>query len=428
MVLAAPPQCGGSSVIGGSTDLLARLLPRWWSVASHLEGGISLDLPHPRLLFTDASDSGWGASLGEDRLSGLWSQDVLKFSINHCELLAILLVIRGFLHLLRDQSVSLFTDNMAALAYLHKEGGMRSFSLNAVAQATLRLCEANAVHLPPPPPPPPRFVSGLLNILADSLSRGSEWTLCQEVCQELFCHWPVNIDLFATSLNTPSSGLFFANGGSTVSGECHFALNLGQPRTLHVFSIRLHSACPHQGSPVSEPRVDLSGSLLVPEAMVPGSLGAPSGCAGPSAYTEGSTQTTPLPSLPLEPPHTTINWRLYCEQSARHLGFSARVACQLTLCRRSSTRVNYQAKWVTYCTWCCTHDHSISHPSDSKIADFLLYLRRSLHLSYSFMASYRSMLSAAFRFVLPEISSHPVHDLLRSFWIECPLPSSRAPP
>ena len=38
------------------------------------------------------------------------------------------------------------------------------------------------------------------------------------------------------------------------------------------------------------------------------------------------------------------------------------------------------------------------------------------------------MLSATFRFVLPELSSHPVlHDLLRSFRIERPLPSSRFP-
>ena len=38
------------------------------------------------------------------------------------------------------------------------------------------------------------------------------------------------------------------------------------------------------------------------------------------------------------------------------------------------------------------------------------------------------MLSSAFRFVLPELSSHPVlHDLLRSFRIERPLPSSRFP-
>ena len=105
------------------------------------------------------------------------------------------------------------------------------------------------------------------------------------------------------------------------------------------------------------------------------------------------------------------------------------MARQLTHCRRSSTLINYQARWVTYRAWCRRLGHSISQPSFSKIADFLLYLRRSLHLSYSSIASYRSMLSAVFRFVLPEVSSHPVlHDLLHSFRIECPLPSSRVPP
>ena len=71
----------------------------------------------------------------------------------------------------------------------------------------------------------------------------------------------------------------------------------------------------------------------------------------------------------------------------------------------------------------------MSRPTVPKFVDFLVYLRRSLHLSYSTIASYGSMLSAAFRFVLPELSSHPVlHDLLCSFRIERPLPSSRFPP
>ena len=73
---------------------------RWWSDASHLVGGVSLDLPQPLLLlFTDASDSGWGAllSLLEDQLSGLWTPDISHFSTNHRELLAVFLAVRGFL-------------------------------------------------------------------------------------------------------------------------------------------------------------------------------------------------------------------------------------------------------------------------------------------------------------------------------------------
>ena len=104
-----------------------------------------------------------------------------------------------------------------------------------------------------------------------------------------------------------------------------------------------------------------------------------------------------------------------------------RVARQLAFSGRPSTRMNYQYKWSTFRAWCHSRGHSVSRPSIPKVADFLLYLRRSLNLSYSSIASYRSMLSAAFRFVLPELSSHPVLHDLRSFRIERPLPSSRFP-
>ena len=46
----------------------------------------------------------------------------------------------------------------------------------------------------------------------------------------------------------------------------------------------------------------------------------------------------------------------------------------------------------------------------------------------SAVMGYRSMLSAVFRFQLPEISSSPViHDLLRSFKVEVPCRAVRPP-
>ena len=195
----AGPQQSDSALISWDDSCHQDLL--WWSEASHLVGGVSLELPHPRLLlFTDVSDTGWGATLGADHLSGMWTQDISCYSINHRELLAVLYALPGFLHLLRGQSVSLFTDNTSALTYLRKQGGTRSATLNSVAQSILHLCEANDVHLLP------QFVPRKLNVIADSLSRdsqvlGSEWTICQEVCRDLFCRWPVIIYLFTTSMN-----------------------------------------------------------------------------------------------------------------------------------------------------------------------------------------------------------------------------------
>ena len=103
-------------------------------------------------------------------------------------------------------------------------------------------------------------------------------------------------------------------------------------------------------------------------------------------------------------------------------GFSRRVAQQVPFARRPSSRAGYQSKWLVFRHWCRSEGHSISHPSLLKIADFLFWLRRYCRLSVSSVMGYRSMLSAVFKSVLPEISISPVlHVLLRSFQAEAPI-------
>ena len=123
-----------------------------------------------------------------------------SFSINHQELLAVLYAVQGFLPSLRGRVVVVYFDNTTTLAYLQKQGGTRSSTLNAVAQSILRLCESNNVRLLP------QFILGRLTVLVNSLSRrsqvlGFEWTLCPEALRELLCRWPSTIDLFVMSLN-----------------------------------------------------------------------------------------------------------------------------------------------------------------------------------------------------------------------------------
>ena len=104
------------------------------------------------------------------------------------------------------------------------------------------------------------------------------------------------------------------------------------------------------------------------------------------------------------------------------------MAKQAALARRPSSRAGYQAEWSIYRQWCTLEGHSISWPFLSKIVDFLFWLRRSKKLSVSAVMGYRSMLSAVFRSVLPEISTSPVlHDLLRSFRVEAPARSVTPP-
>ena len=193
--------------------------------------------------------------------------------------------------------------------------------------------------------------------------------------------------------------------------------------------VRSASSCPVQGPAVSGVGANVGGSVLASAPVVPGPSGTSGGGSVLPATAEGSTQIAAFPSLPPEPPSAQADCVSFIQRSVRHFGFSSAVARQLAYCRRPATRLNYQAKWTVYHEWCRRHGHSVSRPSIPKMADFLLYLRCSLSLSYSSIDSYRSMLSGVFRFVLPELSSHFVlHDLLCSFHLERPSPSSRVPP
>ena len=109
-------------------------------------------------------------------------------------------------------------------------------------------------------------------------------------------------------------------------------------------------------------------------------------------------------------------------------GFSKHVAQQVSFACRPSSRAGYQSKWLVYRRWCRFEGHSISRPSLSKIVYFLFWLRRSRRLSVSAAMGYRSMLSAVFKSILPEISSSPtLHDFLRSFQVEAPAREVRPP-
>ena len=171
----------------------------WWARVAQLREGVSLSLPVPDVsFFLDASDVGWGALMGEHHASGLWSHQK-TLSINLRELLAVQYSLKALEHLLVGLSVALFCDNTTTVAYLRRSGGTFSSTLNATAREILLWAEDRHVRLLP------QFIMGSSNVTADALSRpnqviGSEWTLHQEVVDQLVHKWPAVIDLFATSL------------------------------------------------------------------------------------------------------------------------------------------------------------------------------------------------------------------------------------
>ena len=107
----------------------------WWARVAQRREGVSLSLPAPDVsFFSDASDVGWGALLGEHHASGLWSPLQTALSINLRELLAVQYGLRALEHLLVGLSVALFCDNTTTVAYLRRSGGTFSSTLNDTAR------------------------------------------------------------------------------------------------------------------------------------------------------------------------------------------------------------------------------------------------------------------------------------------------------
>ena len=105
----------------------------WWLDEGNVFRGQPLHpLSHALQLLTDASNEGWGAHLGDSTARGVWSDTESRLHINFLELKAVFLALKIFELLCRDLIVLVATDNITVVAYINKEGGMRSDSLCAL--------------------------------------------------------------------------------------------------------------------------------------------------------------------------------------------------------------------------------------------------------------------------------------------------------
>ena len=174
----------------------------WWLDETNVLRGQPLHpLQHAVQLFTDASNEGWGAHLGDFTARGVWSPLESRLHINFRKLKAVFFAIRQFEQLCKDQIVLVATDNTTVVSYINKQGGMRSGSLCALLWRLLSWCHPRGTTLRA------RHIPGHLNVIADKLSRHNqviqtEWSLSQPVFTLLCSKWTQpQVDLFATRFN-----------------------------------------------------------------------------------------------------------------------------------------------------------------------------------------------------------------------------------
>ena len=174
----------------------------WWKDRVRLAQGVPLHPPEPEVtLTTDASLQGWGASLDNHRVSGLWSREESQLHITILELRAVFCALQALSPQVAHKSVRLLCDNTVAVAYLRNQGGTHSLSLFRETRDILLWCSQHQVEIRP------FYLPGHLNSVADLLSRasqvlGTEWTLHSAVFRQILrCFPEITVDLFATTLN-----------------------------------------------------------------------------------------------------------------------------------------------------------------------------------------------------------------------------------
>ncbi len=127
---------------------------RPWSDPSFLRAGVPLEqVSKHAVVFTDASTTGWGATYNGHAVSGVWTGPQLHWHINCLELLAVRLALSRLRGRLQRKDVLVRTDNTATVAYINRQGGLRSRHMSQLArhlhlwsQKHLRsLC---AIHIP----------------------------------------------------------------------------------------------------------------------------------------------------------------------------------------------------------------------------------------------------------------------------------------
>ena len=369
----------------------------WWSRVAQLREGVSLSLPAP--------------DISKHHASGLWSPHQKTLSINMRELLAVQFGLQAFEHLLVGMSVALFCDNTTTVAYLRRLGGTFSSTLNTTAREVLLWAENHRVRLLPQ--------SG--DRVGMDPSPGGSGSAGPQMASgnRSVCNLP----------DSEASSVFLTSLRSAGSGDGCSSPALGRSPSLCLSSDRHHKESSSQTEVLEELRVDSHSSVLASEGLVPRSSGTIVRRSRHTVKLKRSCKTAPLPPIPPKSAYASADCMATIKRFARQAGFSPAVAGQLIFSRRLSTRLNYQARWGTYRKWCKDFGHRSSSPSIAKIADFLTYMFKSKGAALSTIKGYRAMLSAVFKFPLPEISTSPIlKDLIRSFEISAPRPLFPPPP
>ena len=364
---------------------------QWWLKESNVLTGQPLHpIRHALQVFTDASKEGWGAHLNKFTARGTWSLPESKLHINYLELKAVFLALREFQHLCVGKMVLIATDNTTVVAYINKEGGMRSGPLCTLLWRILTWCSGKQVTRPEGATHPGSLKRGgrqIVQTRTDHSNRmvpsttsfskvvpqvalTSDRPLCHKIQQQA--------SLFVSPVPDPMATAQFAMGRSgclCLPTNSHIGQSGGEITRLPVQKTDSYCVRVAQHDMVLGP-----GGDVQPDSITLASAAQPSD----PAFQPDPSQKSVEPKSPCLAPRTTI---------IKAQGFSGAVAARIEAPQRGSTRSVYEARWTIFKKWYLTNRLDFRSPPVKSVEDFLLYLFQDRKLQPSTIDGYRSAIA-----------------------------------
>ena len=400
---------------------------KWWEDIKNLMAGAPIHPQvHNTLVFTDASQKGWGAHLNEIVLSGLWSNKEAQLHINVLELKAVLLALKGFQEHLQGQTVLICSDNSTVVSYLNKEGGTHSIEMCALIWRILAFTNSRRIQIRA------RHVPGSLNVIADSITKGQGHTdgvvtSPTDIQPNLQSLAHTNGRSFCNSSKLQTSNLCISCPRQKgLENRCIEYL-LGRPRRLCLLSSS-HPATSNSKNNNIPMQDDSTGSRVARDAMVLGSGGSLDQGTPTAPSLEDTSEAATFQQVPQQrgvPESTCVASGFQESNSGR---FSSEVAERIKAPQRESSRKVYQSRWTIYGQWCTENKVDITSTAVPQVAEFLNYLFTVKNLKPATITDYRTAIADALGSQGEFISkSLELNRLIASFTRDRPKPNRSIP-
>ena len=362
----------------------------WWMDPQNLLKGSNLhQKEHNMLMFTDASEKGWGAHLNNCTVSGFWQPSEKDLHINILEMKAVFLALKHFQGQLR-QKISVGFLRQLNCGLIYQQGRRHSLLRNVcfdVENSGMVQCQGDPYK-------------------SQTYPRESQCNSRFPV-QEGQGH-PDRVVSPSSGLSRNLPSLAQANGGSFChQPECQTAnLRISCPRRQgladrcieHLLggSGRLCFLSSGHPTPVSSENDHLQvqghcdSTRVAGDALVLGSGGIVSQDSTAASSSAQSTEATFQSQIPQESGVSESPCVVSGLIQEGQGGFSVEVADRIKAPQRESSRRVYDSRWAIFQKWAQENQVDVTKPTIPQIADFLNHLFTDKNLKPRTIAGYRT--------------------------------------